>query len=217
LKKDTRFAARTAPLLPGLAILLFGPLLAFRRLGPLDFWWGLSASLGILVMLSIFFDTPYRSLLRQDLRSGLIRKIALGLASALVLYLIFWTGGVIFRLLLPFSVKEIGAVYAFKQDASTWRIVLLIFLVIGPGEELFWRGFVQRRWERYLGFPWGWLSAAAFYSLVHIGSRNLILLLAALVCGLYWGGLYSWSRSILLVSVSHIAWDMAVFIVIPLL
>ena len=210
------FSGWNVGFLPVLAAALFGPLLAFRRLGPLDFWWAMSSCLAILVALSLLTDGPYRDLLRQDLRRGVSKKIILGLTSALVLYLVFWAGGTISRAFLPFAAEGIDAVYAFRRDASVARVILLIVLVIGPGEEIFWRGFIQRRWEDRLDFPAGWLLASAFYALVHVGSRNIMLVLAALVCGLFWGALYSRSRSVLLVALSHTIWNLVVFVIFPL-
>lgn len=209
-------SSRTIRLLPVLAAALFGFLLMSRRLGPLDFWWGMSASLAVLVSLSLCADASYRALLARDIRRDIPRKIVLGLVSAIFLYLVFWAAGIVSREILPFADSGIEAVYAFKHDAPVVRVFMLVALVIGPGEEVFWRGFIQRRWEKRLGFPGGWLLASAFYAVVHIGSRNPILVLAALVCGLCWGALYSWSRSVLLVSISHTVWDLAVFIVFPL-
>jgi membrane protease YdiL (CAAX protease family) len=199
-----------------LAAALFGLLMTLQRLGPLDFWWAMSASLALLVTLGLLLDKAYCSLLIRDLCRDVVKKIALGLTSAIALYLVFWTGGMLARSLLPDAARGIESVYAFKHDASIIRIFLLVVLVIGPGEEIFWRGFLQRRWENRLGFPAGWLLASVFYALVHLGSRNLILVLAALVCGLFWGALYSRFRSVLLVALSHTAWDLVIFIIFPL-
>jgi membrane protease YdiL (CAAX protease family) len=206
----------TIRFLPILAAALFGPLLAFRRFGPVDFWWAMSASLAVLIFLSLLADRSYRLILGQDLRREVLKKTALGLTSALLLYLIFWASGAISRAWLPFAAGGIEAVYAFKQDAPLVRVILLLILVIGPGEEVFWRGFIQRRWEKRFGSLSGWLLASGFYALVHIGSRNIMLVSAALVCGLFWGALYSRSRSVLLVALSHTAWDLIVFIIFPL-
>jgi membrane protease YdiL (CAAX protease family) len=210
------FPRWTARFLPVLAAALFGPLLAFRRFGPLDFWWAMSACLAVLVALSLTADGTYRVLLSRDIRRDVLKKIILGLGSALVLYLVFWAGRTVSREFLPFAANGIKAVYAFKRDTSALRVILLIVLVIGPGEEIFWRGFIQRRWENRLGFPSGWLLASAFYALVHAGSGNVVLVLAGFVCGLFWGALYSRSRSVLLVSLSHTVWDLAVFMIYPL-
>lgn len=210
------YGGRIVRFLPVLAAALFGCLLTLRRIGPLDFWWGMSASLAVLISLALFADGSYRVHLSQDIRRGVLKKAVLGVTSAILLYLVFWAAGTVSREILPFAESGIEAVYAFKDDAPAVRVFTLIALLIGPGEEVFWRGFIQRRWEKRLGFLRGWLLASAFYAIVHIGSRNLILVLAALVCGLFWGALYSWSRSVLLVSVSHTLWDLAVFMVFPL-
>ena len=56
-------------------------------------------------------------------------------------------------------------------------------LLIGPGEEIFWRGYLQRRWQERFGAGRGFLFAAALYAAVHAGSGNVMLVLAAAVCG----------------------------------
>jgi len=89
-------------------------------------------------------------------------------------------------------------------------------LVIGPGEELFWRGFLQRIWEGRFGKYSGFLLCVLMYAFVHLGSGNVILVLAAAVCGLFWGGLYLWKKSVLLVAVSHAVWDVLIFLIFPL-
>jgi len=211
-----RFSGRSTALLPIVAAALFGPLLAWRRLGPLDFWWGMSVSVAGLVILSGVVDNTQRSSLLQDWKGGLAQKIGLGLLSALALYGVFWAGNAVSRAVFPEVAKDIGAVYDFRHDASIIRIGLLIVFVIGPGEELFWRGFLQRRWQKRLGLLSGWLLAAGFYAVVHIGSGNPMLVLSALVCGLYWGALYALSRSAIMVAVSHTLWDLLIFVIFPL-
>ena len=211
-----RFPGRSTALLSIVAAALFGPLMAWRRLGPLDFWWGMSASVSGLVILSAVVDNTQRSSLLQDWKEGLARKIGLGVLSALVLYGVFWAGNAFSRAVFPSAATDIGAVYGFKQDAAVIRIGLLILFVIGPGEEIFWRVFLQRRWQKRVGLLRGWLLAAGFYTLVHIGSGNPMLVLSALVCGLFWGALYVRFRSAILVAVSHTLWDLLIFIIFPL-
>ena len=211
-----RFPGRSTALPPIIAAALFGPLMAWRRLGPLDFWWGMSASVSGLVILSAVVDNTQRSALLQDWKEGLARKIGLGVLSAFGLYGVFWAGNAFSRAIFPSAATDIGAVYDFKQGASIIRIGLLIVFIIGPGEELFWRGFLQRRWQKRVGPLSGWLLAAGFYALVHTGSGNPMLVVSALVCGLFWGALYVWFRSAILVAVSHTLWDLLIFIIFPL-
>lgn len=199
-----------------LAAGLFVPLFVFRHLGPFDFWWWMSANIAILVGLSVITDKSYRPLLIKDLREKWAKKIVIGSLSALVLYLIFLAGNEFSRSILPFAAQGISNVYSFKHGASVSRIVLLVVLLIGPGEEVFWRGFLQRHWTVRAGTLRGWLGCAAFYAAVHAGSGNILLVLAALTCGLYWGALYARYRSLLLIAVSHTLWDILVFLAFPL-
>lgn len=197
------------------AAALFGPLFVLRRLGPLDFWWWMSLNVILLIGLGAILDRSYLPALRADLRTRIGRKVALGVLSAVALYGVFWIGNEGARSLLPFAGSGIESVYGFKTGASLIRVVLLMVLLIGPGEELFWRAFLQRRaMERFGAIP-GFLAATALYALVHAASGNVMLVLAAAVCGLFWGAIYLRTRSVLLVAVSHTLWDLAVFIVFP--
>ncbi len=175
----------------------------------------MSANLAILVSLSFIRDKSYWPMLLKDLREKRTEKIVIGSLSAVALYLIFLAGNEISRSILPFAAEGISGVYSFKHGASLSRIAILIVLLIGPGEEAFWRGFLQRHWTARAG-SLGWLGCAAFYAAVHAGSGNIILVLAALGCGLYWGALYARYHSLVLIAVSHTLWDVLIFIVFPL-
>jgi len=198
-----------------LAGVLFVPLFIFRSIGPVDFWWWMSLNLVLLIGLSLATDKSYLSSVLSDLKSMPARKIFLGILSALVLYGIFFAGNRLARQILPFAENGIGRVYGFKTGVSPLRIVLLMVFLIGPGEELFWRGFLQRRGQTLFGPVAGWLMSTSLYALIHAGSGNLMLVLAAGVCGLFWGALYLRYRSVLLVAASHTLWDLLVFIVVP--
>jgi hypothetical protein len=62
----------------------------------------------------------------------------------------------------------------------------------------------------------GFLAATALYAGVHIFSRNLVLILAALVAGAFWGALYLWRRDLTLLIVSHSLWSAVIFAVAPI-
>jgi membrane protease YdiL (CAAX protease family) len=206
---------RRAFFVAGLAVALFVPLFIFRALGPFDFWWWMSANIAIVLALSLAMDASYGRFLRDDVRTDAAVKVALGVVSAVVLYGIFFLGNRLAREILPFAGAGISQVYGFKIGASPARIILLMVLLIGPGEELFWRAFLQRNFQDRFGGTAGWLLATAVYAAVHAGSGNPILILAAAVCGFFWGYLFLRTRSLLLVAVSHTLWDLAVFIIFP--
>jgi len=202
-------------LLPLLATVLFVPLFMFRSTGPLDFWASLSLTILFLCGMAFAMDPTYRPFLRNDLRTNPGRKIIIGIVSAVILYAVFFIGDIGLRHLWPLAGRDIGFVYGFKSGTSTLRLTLLIALVIGPGEELFWRGYLQRAWQARFTTGAGWLLTAGLYAAVHLGTGNPVLVLAAAVCGLSWGFLYRKYASPLLLCVSHTLWDLLVFVVFP--
>ncbi len=198
-----------------LAAILFIALFRLRRLGPLDFWAWLALNVVIVAALGFLIDSGYAQRLRQDLRSGLARKAALGVASAAVLYAVFAVGRAVALRVFPFAGAGIGAVYALRAGVPVLRIVLLVGLVIGPGEELFWRGFFQERAGATTSPAYGFALTALLYTAVHLSSGNIMLVLAAAVCGVFWGWLYLRFRSPVLNIVSHTLWDLLVFVIFP--
>ena len=197
------------------AAVLFITLFRFRYLGPLDFWAWLAMNIAIVVALGFAVDRGYGRRLREDLRSGLLRKVVIGIVSAIALYAVFAAGRAAALGLFPFASEGIGRVYALRSGVPLFRIVLLIAVLIGPGEELFWRGFFQENAGARTGRRAGFVLASLLYTSVHLASGNIMLVLAAAVCGVFWGWLYLRFRSPLLNVVSHTVWDLLVFVVFP--
>ena len=198
-----------------LAIVLFVPLFITRGFGKFDFWWWMSLNIGCLTAIAAAFDPGWRNAVTHDLQKRILQKIGIGVLSALGLYSVFYAGNTLSRLIFPFAANGIENVYAFKADAAPLRIAFLMALIIGPGEELFWRGFLQRRFQIEKGPFQGFLLATLLYTGVHLASGNVMLVLAAGICGLFWGFLYLRTGSLLLNVVSHTVWDMAIFLFFP--
>jgi membrane protease YdiL (CAAX protease family) len=198
-----------------LAILLFVPLFITRGLGPIDFWWWLSTNLVILISIVFFLDRSWRQTIAQDMADNILFKIGMGVLSALLLYVVFFVGNFLSRNIFTFAGSGIQDVYAFKMGVSKFRIALLMIFIIGPGEELFWRGFLQRNLQIKAGKYLGFLLATGIYTLIHLGSGNVMLVLAAGLCGLFWGYLYLRYNSMVLNVVSHTLWDVTVFLWLP--
>ena len=92
-----------------------------------------------------------------------------------------------------------------------------MLLLIGPAEEIFWRGYVQRTLSARWGGNAGFAVATALYALVHAGSCNFMLVMAALVAGMVWGALYRFfPQRFSAIILSHALWDAAVFIWFPI-
>jgi hypothetical protein len=144
------------------------------------------------------------------------KALIYGLMSAAALYLIFWVGKAVATAFFSFADRQIGGIYDKGAGTPMWTIGLLLFLVTGPGEELYWRGYLQEnlmtRWGRWQG----WLLATAIYAGVHIWSFNLMLIGAAAVAGAFWGVMYWRLRNLAPVIISHSIWSTVIFTVFPM-
>ncbi len=143
-------------------------------------------------------------------------SIAVGAVSAALLYAVFWVGNAVAPWVVPGAHAQVGGIYGMGDGSSRAWIFLLLFFVTGPGEEIFWRGFLQQRLEDRLGRVPGYLVATLVYGGVHVFSRNPMLILAALVAGAFWGAMYLWRRDLAAVIVSHSVWSAVIFAVLPI-
>ncbi|MDQ0270684.1 CPBP family intramembrane glutamic endopeptidase [Cytobacillus purgationiresistens] len=139
-----------------------------------------------------------------------------GVFSGLLLYVIFWTGYAIIDILnLPF-LNSISSLYGRYAPSNIWQYIVLLFILV-PGEEIFWRGFIQKRVMKYTTVTTAVFISSLLYASVNLYSGYWILAIAALVGGIFWGYLYAWKRSIPLLIVSHIVFDLVLFIIFPLI
>jgi membrane protease YdiL (CAAX protease family) len=190
----------------GLAFVLFG----FTFRGPRRHFWQQMTRTGLLLGGLALASEP-------DLRRTRIRAadVAAGLASAGVLYVIFQIGDRLTRLLLPKGGSEIEAIYSLKQLRPRPELMARLGFIIGPAEELFWRGFVQERLMRHFGRLKGTLLGTAAYGGVHLVSGNFTLIGAASIAGAFWGGLFGLGMPLGALIVSHIVWDIVIFLIAP--
>jgi membrane protease YdiL (CAAX protease family) len=159
----------------------------------------------------------YAVLVRPELRQARPtgRDLVTALAAAAGLYGVFQVGDRLARLVMPHGSHEIDQVYQLRTRAPRWLIALLLALVIAPGEELFWRGLLQQTLEARFGRWPGAALAALCYGGVHLGSGNLTLTGAAATAGAFWGLQYALQRRLPALVISHIAWDIWIFLIAP--
>jgi membrane protease YdiL (CAAX protease family) len=198
-----------------LAFVLWVIMFVFR---PLNFWVMLTFSTSLLAALSYAFGRP---LIRPDELKW--KNVLWGILLAAALYGIFWIGnqGLIlishwFPEMLPDRLGKINAVYANLGALPPALVGILLFFPIGFGEEIFWRGFVQRRFGEKWNGCCAYILTTLLYTGVHLPTGNPVLITAALTCGLFWGGVYWITGSLLPVLISHMLWDPAIFIIWPI-
>ena len=180
--------------------------------GLLNFWLAMSISAVVLTTLSFAIDGKE---VRDSIRFSW-KDLAIGVVSAAVLWGIFWVGNFVSTKIFDFASGQIGSVYAMKDGENQTLIAILLLLLIGPAEEIFWHGFVQRNFSKKYGFLLTVGLTTLIYSVVHLPSLNFMLIMSAMVCGAFWGTLYYCNKNLLTTIVSHALWDCAVFIVFPI-
>lgn len=208
---------KSHPLYPGgliiLAVLFWFIIFTPRASHQINFWVALTLSTLTLSALAWWADGEALG----KLIAPSARLIGIGLASVPLLYGLFYLGKALVSEVMGTSgVVMVEMVYASKTQAPLWVIALLLLVIIGPCEEIFWRGFLQRRISLRWGRLWGLGGATLVYTLVHAWSGNPVLILAAGVAGLFWGILYLLTDSVIPSLISHALWDFTVFILFPL-
>jgi hypothetical protein len=182
-------------------------------LKPLNFWVMMAFSTSILYAISISY---YRDQL--NLENFKVTEILIGISSAAVLYFIFWFGKFILDKygIIPNHNQNISSVYANREALPGWLVALLLFFPIGFGEEMFWRGYLQRllsnKYNKWIGL----IITVLFYTAVHIPTMNPILLLASFLVGVYWGLIFLWRGNIIAAVISHMLWDPFIFVIFPI-
>ncbi|HLF24698.1 MAG TPA: CPBP family intramembrane glutamic endopeptidase [Anaerolineae bacterium] len=143
------------------------------------------------------------------------RDLLIGLGSAGFLYGVFQIGDRLARLILPKGGAEINAIYGLESLRPRNELAARLALIIGPAEELFWRGLIQERLMRRYGIAAGYALGAAAYGGAHLVTGNLTLIAAATVAGAFWGLLAALGAPPGALIVSHSAWDVFIFLVAP--
>jgi membrane protease YdiL (CAAX protease family) len=198
-----------------LAFVLWIIIFVFR---PLNFWILLTFSTSLLAAIAFAIGRPL-----IPSREFTAKNLLLGILLAALLYAIFYVGNQflvlvsrLFPALLPDPAGNIASVYANLGGLSPGLVAFLLFFPIGFGEEIFWRGFVQRRFRERWSARSAFVLTALLYTAIHFPTGNPVLILAALTCGLFWGGFYWATGSLVPVLVSHMLWDPFIFVILPI-
>ena len=189
----------------------------------LNFWGAMTASACVLTGLALIglkkqneqlFGEPGS---HGDTLRLMLSTLLWGVCIAVALWWIFWIGDKVSAWMFGFAREQVNGIYAMKEGTPSWVIALLLLFLIGPAEEIFWRGYIQRNLSRLWSPNMGFLVTLLLYTAVHIPSGNFMLIMAALTCGFFWGLLYRlWPNRLPAIILSHALWDAAAFVWFPI-
>lgn len=152
----------------------------------------------------------------KDIRLDL-SNILLGVALAAVLWGVFWVGDKLSSLMFDFARPQVDMIYGMKEGENPWVLTALMLFIIGPAEEIFWRGYLQKSFSKKWNPNIGFIVTTLMYSLVHVSKFNFMLIMAAAVAGFVWGLAYRfYPEKFGAILLSHALWDCAVFIWFPI-
>ncbi|OES43778.1 CPBP family intramembrane glutamic endopeptidase [Domibacillus iocasae] len=172
------------------------------------FWYIYTAAALFFISISIISEPI-------DDQQNTNRFMLYGIVSGVLLYTLFAAGYALLKI-MPVSAEEhASSIYALFSPVFVWHYIVLVLIII-PGEELFFRGFIQKRLNYYMN-EWGaMIIAALFYASVFIYSGEWMWVLAAFCAGIFWGSLYIWRKSIPLLIISHLIFDLLFVVFLPL-
>ena len=183
-----------------------------------NFWIVMSCAAIVLTAMALSFSKGRDELFKIEKP---LLQVAAGVLIAVVLWGIFWIGDKLSGMMFDFARPEVDAVYSMKKGLPPSVIAVLLLVLIGPAEEFFWRGYVQRTLSHLMpgkNAPvLAFAITAAVYALVHIWSMNFMLVMAALVAGVVWGFIYLvCPKALPALIISHALWDALVFVIFPI-
>lgn len=172
------------------------------------FWYMFTA--GMLILISY-------SIIKEEVDDAVPMRVYLpyGIISGFLLFGFFLLGDLLFEFFKLNVQDNIGRLYDLFSPTLFWHYIALMLIAV-PGEEIFWRGFILKRLLQSIGFWSSIMISSLMNASINIYMGEWILLLATLITGIVWGFLYAWKRSIPLVIVSHLIFDLFIFILIPL-
>ena len=182
-------------------------LLFFTFEDKLIFWYIFPASLLFLISISIAKEAIENQV-------PVWQFLFIGAVSGVFIFSLFWFGNLMINMFdLPLF-SSVSALYRWYAPKEFWHYIVLM-LIVAPGEEVFWRGFIQKRLITLVGRWMSIVVSAIMYASVHLYADHWMLAFSALFAGVLWGWLYAWKRSLPLVIISHLVFDLFLFIILP--
>ncbi len=105
--------------------------------------------------------------------------------------------------IVEYLVLHISPAFPTFEIKYLFRDMAYMLLFVGLGEELLFRGFIQRDLVEAFGWKWGLFGAAALFAVMHLSWRSIPELGFVFIAGLILGALYLKTKSLVAPIVAH--------------
>jgi membrane protease YdiL (CAAX protease family) len=181
---------------------------ASLRLDPGTAWfYPATLALAAVWVVGAFCSGPLH-LGRIRLGAGLVRPVVSPVLVGLALGGLFVAGALVVRE-LPYLGDRVSGVLEYADQGSL-PLVVLVTVVNGVAEELFFRGAVYAAVTRR---PVVWTTVA--YTIVTLATGNVMLAVAAVILGVVVGLERRASGGILAPVLTHVSWSATVLLALP--
>ena len=134
-----------------------------------------------------------------------------GLAASVVMIVATYGLYPILAHAMPYVERSVRALYVDKLRIPSPTLLLLIVTgLIVVGEEILWRGVVQEAIERRIRGLWGVVVSAVVYGVSHAFIGSTLLVIVAVICGLYSSFIRNRTRSLVPALIAHLIWDLTI-------
>ena len=145
--------------------------------------------------------------------------LAAGLFSAAALYALFYAGSLAISAFHPLGMgtqAESSIYHLIASPGNPLAVQAAVLAFDSFGFESYFRGSLQTLLTPRLGVGAPFAVAAAD-AMIHLASFNLLWVVATFVVDSVWGLTYHGTRDLTSSMLSHFVWDVAIFIVAPVM
>ena len=155
-------------------------------------------SVVMTILISLLFDKDIVSISRIASRSGHpVERISVFLFPVVIVLSIY------FIITYAFRTSLLYPAFSSHGRISGYELFPLMFLIVVPMTEIFFRGFLQRNLSGLMGDKAGFILSALVFAFFAWFSGSKLLIAVYFILGLYLGYLYYKYQSVFLTIINH--------------
>ncbi|QTA38039.1 CPBP family intramembrane metalloprotease [Thermosipho ferrireducens] len=195
--------------IPGfLSLLILAYILWYNVFKFSDFLYVMLISSFVLAVLGVIFGADI------GLKVNKLEAVLIILETALM-YFLFWILRFIANFFEPLR-EGIEDIYRL-MDRYDFVLLIIVLMLIGIFEEIFWRGFVTKALVDSIDNPVIALTiSSAIYSLIYLYTMNIVLVISAFIIGLIFSVTYFITGKVTTTMYIHMLWTPLIFAILPL-